>query len=146
MYEYAPNNINWVDPLGLKCTRLVNEGGKTILEIVNPFKSGTREYNQLRRFVKKWEEEIAKRGGSMTRRSLTNAEELASAAWKKRTRKNSPGRFKDKVVGHVPDASMGGPHANGTVMALDKSVNSYLGGITGGIPTGTTYQGVRLIR
>ncbi|PSM32208.1 DUF6531 domain-containing protein [Haliangium sp. UPWRP_2] len=146
VYEYAPNNINWVDPLGLKCTRLVNEGGKTILEIVNPFKSGTREYNQLRRFVKKWEEEIAKRGGSMTRRSLTNAEELASAAWKKRTRKNSPGRFKDKVVGHVPDASMGGPHANGTVMALDKSVNSYLGGITGGIPTGTTYQGVRLIR
>lgn len=146
VYEFAANTLEWVDPSGLACTRLVKNGQKTILEIIDKFQPGSRESRQLRRFVEAWNEEIARNGGRMTRRTLTSAEEQASNIWKRQMRKRYPARFKGKVVGHTPDATMGGAAAGGRAMALGTPVNSYLGGAAGGVPTGTTYHGVRLVR
>ncbi len=49
-------------------------------------------------------------------------------------RKDNPALYKNKVVGHVPDAAMGGKSANGRAMPLSTSVNSYLGGLVRGVP------------
>ncbi|WP_141674145.1 hypothetical protein [Gilliamella sp. wkB112] len=82
----------------------------------------------------------------MTKRgSLTAAQEKLSARWKRQMRKRFPNLYKGKVVGHTPDATMGGPVANGSAMPLDTSVNSYLGGIAKGVPNGTVYHKVELI-
>jgi len=147
-YAYTPNPINWVDPLGLTCTRLKKEGNKTILEIYDKFAPGSKASRQLRRFVKAWNEEIAKNGGSMTKRRvpLSPAQERMSARWKRQMQSRFPGRFSGKVVGHTPDAIMGGRIANGRAMALGQPVNSYLGGVAGGVPGGTKYHEVRLYR
>lgn len=84
----------------------------------------------------------------MTRRILTPAEEQASNAWKARMRAEQPARFKGRVVGHLPDAAAGGPVVppGDKAMALLRSVNSYLGGILGGVPVGTFYNRVALTR
>ncbi len=55
-------------------------------------------------------------------------------------------RFKGKIVGHVPDAAAGGAAAGGTAMALSSTVNSYLGGLLGGIPDSTIYNLVQPFR
>jgi hypothetical protein len=44
---------------------------------------------------------------------------------------------------HAPDVGWGGPVA-GPIIPLDKSVNSYVGGATQPVPTGTPYSKVQL--
>jgi hypothetical protein len=117
-----------------------------VWQIVDRFPAGSYESRQLRRFVKAWNEEIHKAGGSMVRRSLTAAEELASLAWKRAMRKAFPSRFQDKVVGHTPDAAAGGPVAGGKAMALDPTVNASIGGQVGKKPLGYKYGRVEVIR
>ncbi len=50
-------------------------------------------------------------------------------------------------MGHVPDAAAGGAAvpANNAAMALWPGVNSYVGGMMNGVPTGTTYNAVSLV-
>jgi hypothetical protein len=64
-------------------------------------------------------------------------------------RRNQTSRFNGagKVVGHVPDAAAGGAAvpANNAAMALWPGVNSYVGGMMNGVPTGTTYNAVSLV-
>jgi hypothetical protein len=125
----------------------VKEGTDDVLEIFNKFAPGSKESRQLQRFMKAWNEEIANAGGVMTKRSaLSAADQALSDAWKKLTRLKYPGRFKGKVVGHTPDAIMGGGIAGPRAMALLPSVNSYLGGVAGGVASGTSYNSVRLFR
>ncbi|WP_232005294.1 hypothetical protein [Neisseria animaloris] len=137
-----------MDPLGLKCTRLVKEAdGTTTLEIKNKFKPGSYESRQLQRFVRLWNQQIAAAGGSMTKRgTLTPVQQRLSDAWTRLMRRRFPGRFRGKVVGHTPDAIMGGLVANGRATALSTQVNSYLGGVARGVPNGTVYHSVRLAR
>lgn len=117
-----------------------------VWQIKDKFPPGSKESRQLRRFVKAWNEELANAGGSMTRRTLTAAEERASAAWKKAMRKAHPERFKNKVVGHTPDAAAGGPAAGGKAMALDPRVNASVGGQVSAKPPGYTYNQVEVVR
>ncbi|MDO1511016.1 RHS repeat domain-containing protein [Neisseria sp. MVDL19-042950] len=148
LYLFAFNGQIWVDPLGLKCTRLVKEAdGTTTLEIKNKFKPGSYESRQLQRFVRLWNQQIAAAGGSMTKRgTLTPVQQRLSDAWTRLMRRRFPGRFRGKVVGHTPDATMGGLVANGRATALSTQVNSYLGGVARGVPNGTVYHSVRLAR
>jgi RHS repeat-associated protein len=147
-YQFAENCLWWIDPHGLaKCSKITKQGSDTVLCIKNKFKPGSPEARQLARFIKAWNEQVAANGGKMTKRgALSEAEEAASAAWKKAMRDRYPARFDGKVVGHTPDAIMGGKVAGGKAMALTPSVNSYLGGVAGGIPEGTTYTKVVLFR
>ncbi|MHB1425944.1 MAG: hypothetical protein ACYC3I_22500 [Gemmataceae bacterium] len=128
------------------CSELETKGGLTTLKILNKFKAGSAAARQLQRFVKAWNKEIAAAGGSMTTRTLTSAEELASKAWRRAMGARFPKRFAGKVVGHVPDAGAGGVASGGRAMALLDSVNSYLGGLLNGVPVGTNYNAVRLFR
>ena len=147
VYEYAPNPIGWTDPLGLKNKAWIEtEGCKKILKICNKFNPGSMLDRQAKRFVKAWNSEIKKAGGTMTRRQESDQEKKDSKAYKEEKREQSPCRFAGKVVGHVPDACAGGPSSDGPVMALSTPVNSYFGGILGGIAVGESYNSVRLVR
>ncbi len=149
-HTYFVGGVEWGFSVWVhnKCTDIVSENGQTILKIENKFAAGSAESRQLQRFVRAWNEEIANAGGSMTRRVLTAEEQAASAAWTEAMREQFPARFglAGKVVGHVPDAAAGGLAVPDRAMALLPSVNSYLGGLLGGVPVGTTYNVVRLFR
>jgi hypothetical protein len=58
----------------------------------------------------------------------------------------NPARFEDMVVGRLPDAGAGGPHAGGRAMALDSVVNATIGGYVGGKPVGYRDSAVRVVR
>ena len=147
VYAYAPNPIEWTDPLGLKNKAWVEtDGCKKVLKICNKFKPGSTLDRQAKRFVKAWNAEIQNAGGTMTRRQETDQEKKDSAAYKKEKREQHPCRFAGKVVGHVPDACAGGPSSDGPVMALSTPVNAYFGGILGGIAVGESYNSVKLVR
>ncbi|MFY7700479.1 MAG: polymorphic toxin-type HINT domain-containing protein, partial [Burkholderiaceae bacterium] len=129
--------------------KLATTDGKSTLTIHNKFDVASNESTQLQRFVREWNVFLQNNGGSLTRRQLTDAEEKLSKAWKSRMRRDQPSRFtSDKAVGHVPDASAGGPAvpANDKAMALFHSVNGYVGGILSHIPVGTIYHSVKLTR
>ena len=145
-YFYAPSPSSWIDPWGLSSWRINNSSGVNVLEICNKFSPGSYESNQLARFTKAWNEEIANNGGSMTRRVESAQDVKDSKKWKNQQRCKCPSRYKGKVVGHTPDACMGGPSAGGRAMALCTAVNSYLGGIASNVPVGTTYNAVKLVR
>ena len=146
-YAYAPNPIEWTDPLGLKNKAWIEtEGCKKVLKICNKFSPGGALDRQAKRFVKAWNAEIQSVGGTMTRRQETDQEKKDSKAYKEEKRKQYPCRFAGKVVGHVPDACAGGPSRDGPVTALSTPVNSYFGGILGGIAIGESYNLVRLVR
>ena len=147
-HTYFVGNDDWGFALWAhnSCTEIVTKNGKTVLRLLNKYDIGSPEYRQLIRFVKAWNEEIVKAGGSMTRRVLTEAEERLSSAWTKQMRKLYESRFTDRVVGHVPDAAAGGLAVPDRAMALLPRVNSYLGGILSGIPVGTKYNIVELYR
>jgi hypothetical protein len=57
-----------------------------------------------------------------------------------------PERFRDKVVGHLPDVGAGGQVTGGRAMALARSVNASVGGQVSAIPIGYTYNEVRVVR
>ena len=128
--------------------QLVTKDGKTTLKIYDKFEEGSSESNQLRRFVSAWNAFIESNGGSLTRRKLSDAEEKASAVWKRQMKRNEPTRFDGKVVGHVPDAAAGGPAKppDDKAMALLNSVNSYVGGMLPHIPIGTVYHKVSITK
>ncbi len=128
------------------CTTISRENGQTTIGIQNKFPAGSLESRQLQRFVAEWNKEILKAGGSMITRGLSLAEKAASKAWTKMMRLKYPSRFAGRVVGHLPDAAAGGAAVPARGMALLPSVNSYLGGLLRGIPTGTRYNGVNLFR
>jgi hypothetical protein len=134
------------------CIKVVTEAtGETTLKLVNKFAPGTRESRQLQRFVKAWNGVIDEAAGAgLTTRSLSAVEQHQSKMWKQRMRRSEPERFQDagKVVGHVPDAAAGGSVVppNNKAMALWPEVNSYVGGTMNGVPTGTTYHRVKLVR
>src|SRR5262249_12342712 len=119
-----------------------------VLEIYDKFAPGSKRSRQLRRFVQAWNEEIAKNGGSMTRRriKLNALQEAGTKTWERGRKSKVPSRVDRPGVGHTPAPVMGGPYKDARAMALDKKVNSYLGGLAGGVPKGTKYNEVRLSR
>ncbi|MEN1681766.1 MAG: polymorphic toxin-type HINT domain-containing protein, partial [Planctomycetota bacterium] len=127
-------------------TQLKQEGAQTTLQITNKFAAGSYESRQLQRFVKAWNEEIEAAGGTLVRRTLTDADHAAARAWRDQMIRQYPSRFAGKVVGHVPDAAAGGPAAGGRAMALSQPVNSFLGGILSGVPIDAQYNAVKLVR
>src|SRR5918996_4475026 len=154
LYELASNFFKYVDPLGLRCVRVVDQGNRRIIEIVDKFAPGTREARHLADFVKAWNRVIANNSGQLTRRQrpLSAREEEYAKSWREKMRRENPSTYRNRVVGHVPDAIMGGPvawnrwgGAVGETMPLYKDVNSYLGGLTGGVQEGITYHEVRLV-
>ena len=147
LYSFAPNSQMWVDPLGLKQTRIeIDSLGRTTIVINNKFAPNSYQSRQLQRFVQLWNKEIQITGSLTKCGLLTPAQKRLSRNWTRSMRKKYPTRFKGKAVGHTPDAIWGGPIANGKATALDKGVNSYLGGIAKGVPAGTVYHAVRLER
>ena len=127
----------------LTCT-IVNDSGKNMLVIHDLSGLSKLEIGQLRRFVKAWNEEIAKAGGSLVRKAPTAAENALAKTWREAMKAKFPSRFRDRFVGHVPDAVMGGQAANGRAMALTGSLNSRIGGLAHGIAEGTRYHGVHV--
>jgi RHS repeat-associated protein len=170
LYDLASNCFKYADPLGLRCWRIASEGDRKIIELINPFRAGTREAENLRDFVAAWNRVIGKNGGQMTTRTRPKSamEKKYAANWTATTRGKDtttypPGVeitssrtgkshfWSPVVVGHVPDAGMGGPVAHnqwgrtvGETMPLYTSVNDYLAGVTSEVGRGTTYHGVRL--
>jgi hypothetical protein len=128
------------------CVNIVQDEEGTTLNIKNKFDADSPESGQLRRYTAAWNDEIDNAGGSMTRRTLSPAQQAAADDWRSDMRDQYPSRFDGKVVGHVPDAAAGGDVAPDRAMALLPSANSYLGGLLNGIPVGTTYNRVQLFR
>lgn len=135
-----------VDRFGLAPTtwKLRNDG---TLCVLNKFQPGTPDYNELQEFGRQWNNRIQQLGGSMTKKSLTAAEEAQAAKWRKDYKKANPACCGSKRAGHVPDSSMGNtPYPPlGQGMTQSKETNSYLGGIAASVPSGTTYNGVRIV-
>ncbi len=73
-----------------KCSSITKVNGKTDLQIKNKFSVGSSESRQLQRFVKAWNEQIGKAGGSLTTRSPSPSENAASALWKAQLRAQYP--------------------------------------------------------
>jgi RHS repeat-associated protein len=155
LYEMAPNCFKFADPLGLRCYRLRSEGNRTIIEIFDNPAFSAAQSAELADFVRAWNRVIARNGGQMSRRQnpLSKHEEKYHASWRATMRAQNPATYPNSsiVVGHVPDAAMGGPVAHnrwgntvGETMPLHESVNSYVSNITN-IAPGTTYHEVRLI-
>lgn len=97
-----------------------------ILFIQNNYDEGTQQSNELHEFVGRWNEEIVKRGGSMTTRTPTVFDNAAKRVAQDRERAKNPGAYAGKAVGHIPDVIAGGD-PKGPFMPLDSQLNSSIG-------------------
>ncbi|MGP9827344.1 RHS repeat-associated core domain-containing protein, partial [Ectopseudomonas khazarica] len=140
LYHYASNPITWIDPWGL--APVAHRRNGSTLCIKDKFPINSAESQELGDFVGRWNEQIQKNGGSMTRRVLTEQEQKDSDNWRKRTRcECSPG----KVAGHVPDAAAGGPAIPLDWMEQFPATNGYIAGIVKNLPVGYTYDTVKVV-
>jgi RHS repeat-associated protein len=140
-YGYVHNPLSWIDPWGLACANVDNQG---VLNLKNKFSPGSAEDTALQQHVADWNQEIQNQGGSMTRQAVTpamraQADQAAAAA-----RAANPSQYPaGMAAGHTPDVGWGGNPA-GPINPLNSTVNSYVGGATQAVPVGTTYNSVVL--
>jgi hypothetical protein len=140
LYQYAPNAANWIDPWGWACASVKNG----TLQIKNKFKPGSPEDIALQKHVADWNRQIQANGGSMTRQAVTKAMRDAADDAAVTARKANPSAYPQGVVaGHTPDVAWGGS-AQGPIIPLNTTVNSYIGGATRAIKHGTVYNRVIL--
>ena len=140
-YNYVEDTNDWLDVYGLSSNAYVKNG---VLKIKNKFAKNSAESKQLKKFVKEWNKQIKKNGGSMTRQSVSKKDRRKASYEAKKEKVNNPSLYQNgEVAGHISDVGWGGD-ATGPFMPLDSSVNSYVGGLTQGVNTGTSYTSVVL--
>ncbi|MBK6975495.1 MAG: RHS repeat protein [Sterolibacteriaceae bacterium] len=140
VYRYAANPTAFIDPWGLEAVAF-KTAGKTLC-IKDKFPAGSAASKELQEFTRRWNDQIKKSGGSMTRRTLSEKEQKESRKWRASVQcKCPPGT----VAGHVPDAGAGGSVIPKDWMPQMKETNAYVGGIIGSLPVGYSYDSVRVV-
>lgn len=140
-HAYVPDPTSWIDPFGLACAFVDNQG---TLNIRNKYPAGSAEDLALQQHVADWNGQLAA-NGPMTRQPVTPQMRRAADRAANAAKAQNPGAYNGTGMapGHTPDVGWGGQPA-GPIIPLDKSVNSYVGGATQAVPTGTTYSKVKL--
>jgi hypothetical protein len=140
-FGYAPDPNRWIDPLGLACA-FVDQNG--MLNLKNKFAPGSAEDLALKQHVVDWNQQITASGGSLTRQAVTPAMRAAANQAAAAARAANPTAYPPGMAaGHTPDVGWGGA-TGGPIKPLHGVVNGYVGGATQAVPAGTTYNGVTL--
>ncbi|MGI4745653.1 MAG: DUF6531 domain-containing protein [Janthinobacterium lividum] len=140
---YVPSPTGWIDPFGLACA-FVDQNG--VLNIKNKFEPGSSEDLALQQHVADWNEQIAAQGGTMTRQAVPRSLRDDATAAATSARNADPASYpQGMAAGHIPDVGWGGDPA-GPISPTNSAVNSYVGGATQAVPAGTVYNSVQLFR